>query len=275
MIDKEKELFEYLKKLGRVAVAFSGGVDSTYLLYSAAAALGEENVLAVMTEAQCVPRHESAEAIKLARDSGVRLRVCRLDQLSIPGFAENPEDRCYICKHALFETMIGIAKEEGFGAMCDGTNLSDEGDFRPGMRALAELSVVSPLKECGFTKDDIRFYSRLHGLPTWDKASFACLASRFPTGERITDDKLLMVEKGEDLLRRTGFTQYRVRIIERGGDGAGRYAASIELLPEEFDLYRRHEKEITDFLTEAGFAEISLDPDGYCTGKMNEKTKTG
>lgn len=271
MIDKESELYEYLRKLGRTAVAFSGGVDSTYLLHSAAAALGTENVLAVMTEAQCVPRHESAEALDIARKEGVRLRICSLDQLGIPGFAENPEDRCYICKRALFELMKDAAKSEGFSVICDGTNASDTGDFRPGMRALEELSVISPLKDLGFTKDDIRFYSRQHGLATWEKASFACLASRFPTGERITDEKLRMVEKGEDFLRKAGFTQYRVRIIEGGGG----YSASIELLPEEFDIYRKNERGINAALAEAGFSETRLDPDGYRTGKMNEKTKTG
>jgi len=264
MINEKLDI--YIKELGKAAIAFSGGVDSTFLLSAACRILGRDNVLAITAEAECVPAHESLEADEFCASLGIRQIVLDLKQLEIDGFAENNEDRCYICKRSLFTAMIRAAAEEGFDHLADGTNASDTGDFRPGMRALTELGILSPLKDCGISKDDIRAMSKELGLPTWNKPSFACLASRFPYGERITAQKLDIVEKAENILRGIGFIQYRVRIYEAGTCG---FTASIEVMPDQFGLYREHRSEIENGFSAIGFARADLDPQGYRTGSLN------
>ena len=190
--------------------------------------------------------------------------MCDVDGDSIQGFRENPKDKCYICKKALFTNIIGVAREHGIQYVIDGSNKDDMGDYRPGMRALAELGIKSPLKELGFTKQDIRDCSRQLELPTWDKPSFACLASRFPYGERITDEKLAMVERAEDLLSKLGFKQFRCRIHGN--------MARIEIMPDDFAAVMREDvrNTIVQEYKSYGFTYVTLDLQGFRSGSMNE-----
>ncbi|MBR1623951.1 MAG: ATP-dependent sacrificial sulfur transferase LarE [Pseudobutyrivibrio sp.] len=262
--DRYDRLKEYFRGLGKVAVAFSSGVDSTFLLYAAHDALGD-NVIAVTASSCSFPKRELNEAIEYCKTLGVRHFVVESEELEIDGFAQNPPNRCYLCKRELFEKMFELAKEQGIEYVAEGSNLDDNGDYRPGLQAIAELGAKSPLREIGFTKNDIRELSREFGLPTAEKQSFACLASRFPYGETITEHKLGMVDKAEQLLLDEGFNQFRVRIH---GDNVAR----IELQPKDFPrmLDEAFRIRIYDTLQSYGFAYVSLDLKGYRTGSMNE-----
>ena len=264
LLKKYDRLTEYLASFGSLAVAFSGGVDSAFLLYAAYDALGEK-ALAITAKAQSFPKREGDEAAEFCKDWGIRQVFVEFDEFSVEGFADNPPDRCYICKKALFTRMLEIAAEEGCTALTEGSNLDDNGDYRPGLRAIAELGVKSPLREIGFTKQEIRDLSEHFGLPTWNKQSFACLASRFPYGDRITDEKLEMVGRAEQLLLDLGFGQLRVRIH---GD-----LARIELKPEDFDRFMAEKvrQQVYSEFKKYGFSYVALDILGYRTGSMNEK----
>ena len=189
------------------------------------------------------------------------------EELEIEGFAQNPKNRCYLCKHGLFEKILKIAAEEGMAEVCEGSNLDDNGDYRPGLQAIAELNIKSPLRSAGFTKEDIRALSRQFGLPTWNKQSFACLASRFVYGETITREKLGMVDKAEQLLIDLGFRQVRVRIHGT--------MARIEIMPDEFEklISKDIRDQITKSFKEFGFTYVTMDLTGYRTGSMNEVLK--
>lgn len=191
---KQDHLEAYLKQLGSVVLAFSGGVDSTYLMHEARKVLGDR-AMAVTMNLASVPEREVADAIEYCRREGIRQEVVKMDQFGIEGFAENPSNRCYLCKHFLFSSLKKIAEKEGFAYVIDGTNLNDASQYRPGLKALGELGIRSPLRHAGLYKADIRALSKEAGLPTWSKPSFACMATRFPYGETITEDKLSMVEK--------------------------------------------------------------------------------
>ncbi len=246
-----------------VLVAFSGGVDSTYLAAVAQRVLGDR-VLAVTASSPSFPERELQEAVDLAKKIGVRHRVIRSHGLANPKYAANAPDRCYHCKLELFDLLRKIASEQRLRHVLDGSNADDTGDYRPGRKATEELAVRSPLMELGFSKDDIRAESRKLGLPTADKPSFACLASRFPYGTRITEESLRAVERAENGLRDLGFHQVRVRAH---GD-----VARIELLPAEIaraasDEFRGR---IADLIRACGYRYVAIDLRGYRTGSMNE-----
>ena len=263
--EKYESLKLYIKKLGSVAVAFSSGVDSTFLLYAAHDALGDR-AIALTGVSYSFPAREKNESEEFCEKLGVKQIYIETDELSMPEYASNPKDRCYYCKKNLFSQMLETAKAQGIEYVAEGSNLDDEGDYRPGLKAIAELKVLSPLRDVGFTKAEIRAMSEKLGLPTASKPSFACLASRVPYGETITKEKLGKIEQAEQLLLEEGFSQFRVRIH-------GEDLARIELLPE--DINRMLDEElrlrIYDKLKSFGFSYVSLDLRGYHMGSMNEK----
>ena len=262
METKAAALLERLRGLGGVAVAYSGGVDSTYLLWAAREALGER-VLAVTLRLRSMSEGEASAASDFCREYGIRQVTLEVDELAIEGFAANPPNRCYLCKRELFRRAWEAARSAGFAHLAEGSNRDDEGDYRPGMCALAELGVLSPLREAGLTKAEIRELSREAGLPTWDKPSMACLASRFVYGETITAERLAMVGRAEEWLRAHGFRQYRVRL--HGAD-----LARIEVPPEEQPRLLALRLEATEAVRALGFRYVAMDLLGFRSGSMNE-----
>lgn len=266
LTEKYQDLKRTLRDVGNVAVAFSGGVDSTLLTKVAHDELGP-CMIAVTASLRAVPSRELDAARTWCAAQGVQHVVVEYDELTIAGYAQNPPNRCYLCKREVFSRLRDVAGQHGMQHLVDGSNVDDEGDFRPGMRALAELGVTSPLKECGFTKADVRTLSHELGLPTWNMPSAACLASRFPYGETITALKLTRVEAAEAYLHRLGIGQLRVRV--HGEDGM---LARIEVMPD--DIVRLADPNmrtrIADKFHELGFTYISLDLVGFRSGALNE-----
>ena len=265
--EKKQYLENYLRELGSVAVAFSSGVDSTFLLKVAHDALGDKAV-AVTARSRSFPARELDEAKAFCQSEGIGQIIVESDELSIEGFRQNPKNRCYLCKRELFTKFRDLAREQGFACVAEGSNLDDDGDYRPGLIAVAELGIKSPLREAKMTKEDIRALSRELGLPTWDKPSFACLATRFVYGETITEEKLSMVDKAEQRLLDLGFRQVRVRVH---GD-----IARIEIERSEFEKIIRPEisSQLDRYFRELGFLYVTLDLGGYQMGSMNKTLNT-
>jgi pyridinium-3,5-biscarboxylic acid mononucleotide sulfurtransferase len=261
MKDKTDVLKERLKVFRSAVIAFSGGVDSTFLARVAKDVYGE-NLLLITATSSTYPFYELEEAKSLANLLGIRHKIIVSEEIDIPGYSENPPDRCYYCKSELFGKIKYIAAEEGFEAVFDGSNADDLKDFRPGMKAKHEKGVVSPLAETGFTKSDIRHYSGLYNLPTATKQSYACLASRFPYGEKITVEKLDRLGKAEYEVRKLGFTQFRIRSHEN--------LARFEFIPAEMDKAWSLRNKLTEICKESGFNYTTIDLTGYRTGSMNE-----
>lgn len=261
--EKYGDLKKYLQGFDSLAVAFSGGVDSTFLLAAAKEALGEK-AIAVTLLSGFVPENEVQEATLFATALGVRHEFIQVDELSIPGVASNPPDRCYLCKKALFTKIKVLAEKMDIQQVVDGSNLDDEGDYRPGMQALAELGIKSPLRIAQLTKEEIRSLSQMLTLPTWNKPSFACLASRIPYGEAITKEKLAMIEKAELFLMAQGLKQMRVRCHDK--------LARVEVPEEDIPLLLNGEmrKKIAEAFAKIGFTYTAIDIKGYRTGSLNE-----
>ena len=260
---KLRQLRERLRRIGSAVVAFSSGVDSTFLLRVAHEELGE-HVVAATIRSHTFPKRELDEAVAFCRAEGVRHEVIESEELAIPGFAENPPDRCYHCKRELFSKLLAFARENGLAAVLEGSNLDDDGDYRPGRRAIQELGIVSPLHEVSLTKAEIRMLSRKMGLPTSDKPSFACLASRFPYGEHITAAALQRVEQAEQWLLDAGFGLTQLRVRSHGD------LARIEVPSDDIPRLAARAAEIAAAFKELGFAYVTLDLRGYRTGSMNE-----
>jgi len=256
-------LREVLSSLEAICIAYSGGVDSTFLLRVSKDVLGE-NVLAVTATSPTYPQRELNEAIESAQKIGVRHLLISSNELDIPGFSENTTNRCYYCKHDLFQKLKAEAEKCGIKAIADGSNYDDTKDYRPGRKAAKELGVRSPLCEAGLTKNEIRYLSKELGLHTWNKPSLACLSSRIPYHEKITEEKLKQVEKAEGILRDMGFTQFRVR---HHND-----IARLEFIPDEMSLLKNAEirLSIDSALKSLGFKYVTVDLKGYRTGSMNE-----
>jgi pyridinium-3,5-biscarboxylic acid mononucleotide sulfurtransferase len=254
------KLLHNLCDLKKVLIAFSGGVDSTFLLAAAIKAIGKEQILAVIAESPTYPSDEVAWAEKLCKDFGVKYKIIQTDEFSDENFVKNPKERCYYCKKELFSRLNDIAKESGIDHVLDGSNFDDKSDYRPGTQAKCELGVKSPLLDLAFTKEDIRKYSKDWNLPTWDKPSYACLASRIPYGTKITEDILKRVEEGEKYLRSLGFKQLRVRHHDT--------IVRIEL--DNRVLAMQLMDEIAKKFEKLGYIYVTLDLKGYRTGSMNE-----
>ncbi len=261
LLDKVDALKHYLRELEKVAVAFSGGVDSTFLLKVAHDVLGDQAV-AITATANFFPVRERSEAQMFCAAEDIRQFIFEVDENLIEGFCDNPPDRCYHCKKFLFRHMKQIAAENDLGCVVDGSNMDDANDYRPGAQAIAELDVKSPLRYAGLWKAEIRSLSKGFKLSTWDKPSFACLASRFVYGEKISAEKLSMVDRAERFLIKRGFRQVRVRIHDR--------LARIEVEPQDLDRLMAIRAELIERFQLLGFQYITLDLQGYRTGSMNE-----
>ncbi len=261
MEDKLKNLKKLLKKYKSAVIAFSGGVDSTFLARIAKDVYGDKLILITATSST-YPFYELEEAKSLALSLGIKHKIIVSEEIDIPGYSDNPPDRCYYCKSELFGKIKYIASEEGYDVVFDGSNADDLKDFRPGIKAKQEKGVISPLAESGFTKNDIRHYSAELKLPTATKQSYACLASRFPYGEKITIQKLDRLALAEYEIKNLGFSQFRIRSHEN--------LARLEFIPSEMDMAWGVKDKLAEICQRSGFNYVTIDLSGYRTGSMNE-----
>lgn len=262
--EKYKKLKDHLASLGSLAVGFSGGVDSAFLLAAAREALGD-SVIAVTARSHFVPESDLDEAIAFCKERGIRHFIIDLDPLANDTVRSNPADRCYHCKKIEFGAIIDKAREESIAFVADGSNIDDKSDYRPGAKAMEELGIVSPLQEAGLTKAEIRELSKDMGLPTWKKPSAACLASRIPYGEELTREKLARIDAAESYIRSLGFTNLRVR--SHGN------LARIELAPAETGRMADENlrRAVSDKLKALGFTYVTVDLEGYRMGSLNKE----
>ncbi len=252
-----------LEETQSLAVAFSGGTDSAFLLYAAHQVL-QDRVIAVTARMDSVGDNEICAVSSFCERYNIRHYYLDVDVFGIEGFAENPKNRCYLCKKGIFGRILQTAKEYGMQNVAEGSNADDQNAYRPGMKAICELGVRSPLKEAGLKKSEVRALSREFGLETWDKPSLSCLATRFPYGEQLTKEKFSMVYSAEQILRDLGFSQIRVRMHGK--------IARIELLPEEFGkmLDEETRKEVTTKFSSLGISYVTMDLKGFRSGSMDE-----
>lgn len=276
-LEKIEKLRELLQSFGSCLIAYSGGVDSVLLACVAHQVLGDRS-LAAIADSPSLPRRELREALELAKKFRFPVRVIKTAEFENPSYLANPNNRCYFCKHELFEELTPIAREENFAVIAYGENASDIGDFRPGAKAAAEFQVRAPLKEAGLTKAEIRELSAQLGLPTADKPQMACLSSRIPYGETVTPEKLRMVEEAEYVLRDNGFYDVRVRLHELSKstgtpfNGQSTWLARIEVGQTELKrlLENGLSERVAVELKKIGFAHVTLDLQGYRRGSLNE-----
>jgi uncharacterized protein len=261
---KERKLADWLRQRGRVAIGFSGGVDSAYLAVVARRTLGAENVLAIIGRSASYPTEQWATARSVAESFDVSVAELDTDELNDPRYAANPSNRCYFCKSELWSRLVPFARERGFVAIVDGTNADDSSDYRPGAQAAVEHAVESPLAELGFTKAEIRDHSRALGIPTWSQPSSPCLSSRVPYGTRVTPQRLQQVEQAERALRVLGITgDLRVRYHDE--------LARVELSRDMLDQWLEPQQflRLASVVSEAGFSRVALDLRGFRSGSLN------
>ena len=255
------KLLKLLKQYERVAIAFSGGTDSTLLASVALDTLGHDNVLLLFADSAFTPQAERAFALKWAQEHAFQLIVIKFTPLELEAVAINDSERCYYCKKAIFSEALKIAKEQGFSILCDGTNTDDYGDYRPGLKACNELGVKHPLADSGMDKQSVRELSKEFGNANWDRPASACLASRVPCGRRLEADLLKSVDIAEDILRELGFTGGRARVA---GDGI-----RLELPPDQIQRAATLHQQLSQKILAIGFANVSLDLQGYRRGSAN------
>lgn len=270
-LSKLEHLRELLQSYGSCLVAYSGGVDSVFLAYVAKQVLGEKS-LAAIADSLSLPRRELKEALEIAENFSIPVRVVQTKEFENPDYLSNPNNRCYFCKHELFTELEPLARTEGFAVIAYGENASDIGDHRPGAKAATEFQVRAPLKEAGLTKKEIRELSAQFGLPTAEKPQLACLSSRIPYGEPVTPEKLKMIEEAEYVLRDLGFYEVRVRHHEVQAQGQKASLARIEVGTEEMAKFLANEAflKVAGELKKIGYAHVTLDLQGYRRGSVNE-----
>ncbi len=271
---KARRLHDLLAGFDSLIVAFSGGVDSAFLAAAASRALGP-SLLCVTADSPSYPDHHRQLALRIAREFDLPHEIVHTSELDRPEYRANPVNRCYYCKHELYTTLSRIARERGFAAIADGSNADDRGDYRPGRQAAREFGVRSPLDEVGLTKAEIRELSRRAGLPTWDEPASACLSSRIPYHSEVTDEKLRMIERAEDVVRAAGFRVCRVRHHDLATDGprtGGAFLARLEIGRDE--MHRALDPAVSEPLVrrlrEIGYQHVTIDLQGYRMGSLNE-----